>query len=120
MSPEEVRVKTAGLLRPTPSTLVFVVRDTNPDDNVNIQSLGDVRRDAPTNAAARRFFAEHTEQYPRLLRQQLPGSRITLTRIVDLAGGVAFEVEFTTMRGNTRMKQRSVTLILGGNRFTIT
>jgi hypothetical protein len=120
MSPDEVRGKTKGLLQPTKSALPFVVKEANPDDNVNIQILGDVRRQVPTDAAARRFLATFAKQYPALIRQQVPGARVTASRIVDLAGGVAFEAEMTSMRGSTEMKQRSVMLLVGGKGFTIT
>ena len=108
MSPEEVRKKTAGQFQPTTNSIVFVVRDTNPDDNLNFQKLGDVSQDVPTNEAARRFFSEFQKQFPEIVKQQDPGAQLTAMQIIDLAGGVAFKADFFSMRGDTRMKQIGV------------
>ena len=120
MTPEEVRKKTAGMMSPTSATLIFVVNESDYDKNINIQYTGDSSRDIPTNAAARRFFAEFKKEYPGMLRQKMPSARIVSSQVIGLASGVAFEAIFTSTRGKTQMKQKSVLLIVKGKAFTIT
>ena len=120
MSPDEVYEKTGGLLTPSPAALVFVVNDGDPDKNINVLFTGDVRREAPNNGAARRFFEEFREQYPSMIRQQLPGARVVSTRVFDHAGGVAFEAVYNVPRGQTPMRQKSVLVIVSGKAYTFT
>ena len=120
MSPDEVRVKTKGLMQPSPSVIVFVVKEANPDNNISIQYTSDARRDAPTNVVARQFFQNFAKQYPNILTQKIPGARFVSQRIIDMAGGVAFESTFISLRGETQMIQKTILLIVKGKAFTIT
>ncbi|MGA8140937.1 MAG: hypothetical protein WB948_09640 [Desulfobaccales bacterium] len=119
ITPNKISELTRGAFKPTPDTLIFVVNDADPDQNINIQFAGDARGDAPTNTLARQFLEQMRTQLPIFAKQQMSATFLSST-IVDLAGGVALVMITTSNRGSTVMKQKSITLIVNGKAFTIT
>ena len=120
MTPSEARTQTRGQLQVAPSTLVFCVNTKDPDQNINVQYTGDASREAPTNETARKFLAGIEDNLVRTAQRQLIGFKKESSRMSDMADGVALELFFSTIRGNTTLKQRSIMLIAKRKVFTIT
>ncbi len=120
MSPAEVRRKTGGTMQIADSAIFFVVNESDPDSNINVQYVGDASRDAPTVEAAIRFLKQMQRQVEPMMRQQSPGFRKVKSEIIDFSGGVALDLVFTSPRGNTSMKQKQIIVISNKKVFTIT
>ena len=120
ISPAEVRRKTGGAMQIAASAIFFVVNESDPDSNINVQYVGDASRDAPTVEAAIRLLKQMQRQVEPMMRQQSPGFRKVKSEIIDFSGGVALDLVFTSSRGNTSMKQKQIIVISNKKAFTIT
>jgi hypothetical protein len=120
MTPAEARARTGGQLQIAQRTVGFIVHDTDPDDNVNVISLGDVSADLPNDTAARAALEGFARDYRTAIPRSMPGADVTSTRVLELAGGIAFEGEYQVPRDGTPMRQRSLMLVVAGGGVTIT
>jgi len=120
MTPSEVRTKTSGKMQVKKNALIFCVNSKDPDQNINIQYVGDARREAPTNIAAKRFLSSVEPQLVESLNQNLKSFKKVLSNVIDHSGGVALELIFTSFRGNLEVKQKQIMLIKNGKVFNIT
>lgn len=120
MSPSEVRKKTGGAMQIATNTIFFVVNESDFDSNINVQYIGDASSDAPTVKAAIRLLRQMQRQVEPMMRQQFSEFRKVKSEIINFSGGVALDFVFTSVRGNTLMKQKQIIVISNKKAFTIT
>jgi hypothetical protein len=115
----KTRINDPSHISPPKIFIYFIAKD-DVQQNINIQYLGDSSRIAPDRDHALAGLKAMESQLTTAFSAQMPGFKLLSSRYIDLAGGMALDVVFSSVRDQMTIQQRELILIGKSKAFIMT